>query len=354
MKTAIFYDLENIALVIKNGELDQAINALRQKIEASELVTDIVLQKAYISKNHPNLAQIEPVLKKHKIELVAVEPISGVGKKKANLVDFKMSVDVVATIAANRGIKTVAMASGDNDFGFLCQHIKEMGKKLLLISRYATTGEAMLKLCDDWVNLSEEILTPKCMLKFIRKRISTDYSQADFLEALGDFLRALEDDLVIRRYLSSFGLPLPMFIAVLHERIAQFPKYDKLGFANISGLMEIVLSGTSFECKGNIVKYSESKPPLLINRLIDSILFLPPGYTREKLFEYYDVIAKIDQVDEFLEYVNFMKHSGMLNGNTLCRKRTFRATIREHLRNMMKKAGIALDEAALMALNKKL
>lgn len=354
MKTAVFYDLENISLPSKNGELDQAIKVLRQKIEASELVKDIVLQKAYISKTYPNLTQLEPVLKNHQIELVAVEAVSNAGRKKPNLVDFKMSVDVIATIATRRSITTVAVASGDNDFGFLCQQIKDMGRKLLVISRYAAMGEAMLKLCDDWVNLSEDSLPPNFIRRAIAKRISTDYSQTGFFQALGDFFHLLENDVLIRRYLSSVGISLHKFITLLHERISKFPDYNKLGFKNISSFMEVLLGDTNFECQGDILKYNSNKQPLSKNRLIDNVLCLPPGYTREKLFKYYDILTEIDQIEELLAYTNFMKHTGMLKYNSLCNKRTFRATIRKHTQGMMEKAGIVLDEAALTVIDKKL
>lgn len=75
MKTAVFYDLENIGLVSKNGEFIQAINSLKTKIEASELVSEIILQKAYISKTNPALPNIESALANQDIELEIVEPL---------------------------------------------------------------------------------------------------------------------------------------------------------------------------------------------------------------------------------------------------------------------------------------
>ena len=62
MRTAVFYDLDNIGLASKNGEFDQAISDLLQRIKSSDLVGDIVLQKAYIRKTHTAVAQIEPIV----------------------------------------------------------------------------------------------------------------------------------------------------------------------------------------------------------------------------------------------------------------------------------------------------
>ena len=63
MKTAVFYDLENLGLTSKNSTFMQSISNLRKKIEASELVGEITLQKAYIRKDHASRGQIESVIR---------------------------------------------------------------------------------------------------------------------------------------------------------------------------------------------------------------------------------------------------------------------------------------------------
>ena len=184
MKTAAFYDLENMGLASKNGEFEKTFSALLKKIPGNELVGEIVIQKAYISKSHPSLQHIQTALNKHNVELVAVEPVSNIGQKKSNMVDFKMNVDVIATISPRRSIKTIAVASGDKDFGFMCQQIKDMDRKLLIVSRFETTGDAMLKLCDDWVDTGDQPLTPKFIHKIIETRIRFNSAGLDFYDAL--------------------------------------------------------------------------------------------------------------------------------------------------------------------------
>ena len=354
MKTAVFYDLENVGLASKNGEFEQAITELTERIKASDLVGDIVLQKAYIRKTHGSVEQIMPVLKKYKIEPVMVEWLSDVVRKKTNLVDFKMGIDAIATISSKRSIETVAIASGDNDFGFLCQQIKEMGKKLLVISRFNTTGDIMLKLCDDWIDLNNQALTPKFICKAIEARIPSEEISGDFYNDFKAFIDALERDVLIRRYMETFGLLLSHFTGVMQSRNIMLPQTGKLGFASLSDFMEVLLYESNFECHNNFVKYTEKKSSLSQQHLIKSIVRLPPGYTREKLLNYYDLIAGIENVDELQNYINFMRRNGMVKGGTLCNRRTFRATIRNNLRKIMKKAGIAVDEDALAAFNREL
>jgi len=353
MKTAVFYDLENIGLASKNGEFEKAFTALQQKIKSSELVDEIVLQKAYIRRANSTFNQIEPLVKKHGLELVAVEPIVNNGRTK-NMVDFKMGVDVIATVTKKRSIATVAVASGDSDFGFLCQQIKELGKNLLVVSRFSTTSGALLKFCDDWVDLNQQTLTPKFICKAIESRILIELPKNDFFTSFEAFLCALENDLLIRRYMTNFGLPLSIFISTLHERGLEFPKFGGLGFANISAFMEVLFHGTSFECRGNTLKYIGKRQPMSQSNLIERLIQPPSGYTREKLFKYYDILKEIHNVEEFLLYLGFMRRAGMMKGNDLCVKRTFRATIRKHLRGLMEKSGLVMDEAAMAEVEKKL
>ena len=118
--------------------------------------------------------------------------------------------------------------------------------------------------------------------------------------------------------------------------------------------MEALLNDTTFEPKFGHVKYSSQREPLSQTYLLESIIRRPPGYTREKLFHYYDLLSEVESVDELMQYIHFMKRNGMLKENVLCYKRTFRATIRKHLRSVMSRAGVVLDEAALTESEKKL
>lgn len=352
MKTAVFYDLENIGLVNKNGEFSKAMDALKAKIEASDLVGEVVLQKAYISKANTALPNIESALKNHNIELVVVEPLLDAGQKKKNLVDFKMAVDVTATIASRRSIATVAVASGDNDFGFLCEQVKKMRKNLVVVSRYSTMGTSLLKICDDWIDLNEQAITPKFICKAINMRICDDYSNMDFLTAIKNFLNALGSDTFIRRYMEKHGLPTDIFVGLLNTRKITFSNYQSLGFITMSGFLSVLLNGTDFECRKGSVKYSIGKEPLTNVNLISNYLNLPDGYSREKLLKYHDVLAQVDNIDELLTYSKFMSRCGMIQDNKLCSKRTFRSAIRKHIRAVMEKSGIILDDDALAEIDR--
>ena len=354
MKTAVFYDLENIGLESKNGMFEKKLLALQKKIEKSDLVGEIVLQKAYIRKTDPALAQIEPMAEKLNVQLVPVEPMSGVPQKKTNMVDFKMGVDVTATIIRKRSIQTVAVASGDSDFGFLCQHIKEMEKNLLVISRFSVTGDILLKLCDDWIDLGGHDVQPKFITKVIDVRIKKEYKGKEFFEAFGGFLRAMEADSFIRRYMTKLGMPISVFVAILHDRHITFPKYNKLGFANVTAFVSALLYDTGFEHEGGIVKYTGEKEPLSQAHLIEKMINMPPGYSSQKLLRYYDILTEAESVDELATYINFMKQTGILKGSTLCQREAYQSVIFKHIQLLLEASGMVLNEDVIAKVKEKI
>jgi uncharacterized LabA/DUF88 family protein len=347
MKTAVFYDLENIGLTSKNGEFENSINDLVERIKGSGLVSEIVLQRAYISKSHPSIELIQPVVKKLKIELIQVEPLSESSRRLKNLVDFKMGVDLVATIAGKRSIGTVALASGDNDFGFLCQQIKDMGRKLLIISRYETTGDVMFRLCDDWIDLNGHVLSQKIITEAISHRITGDYTNMGFIPALNAFLTDIENDLLLRRWLTDYGIYLQFFVNAVQERQIPCPDHKELGFNSLTYLINTLLCETNFECKNGTVKYTGNKKEVSQRELINNLVKLPVGYSREKLLVYHDTLSGVENIDEMLTYINFMKRNNMLTDGKLCYKRTFKSTIRKYLKKRLALAGIELDKGEM-------
>jgi len=346
MKTAAFYDLENIGIVIKSGKLEQELLGLMDRIKASSFVGEIVLQKAYMRKNE-HTARVAALMAKHGVELVAVEPMSNVPQKKSNIVDFKMGIDVTATILRRHSIKTVAIASGDSDFGFLCQQIKEMGKNLIVVSNPNITGDALFRICDDWLDSRSAEIKPRIIEKAINLRLPKNYKSANFYDAIGDFLRLLESDPFVCGCMKRFGLPFGTFVSILQSRGVYFPKHTSLGFANLTSMLLIIFQKTGYEYKHDRVYYlGEGIAPSQL-RLLENIISKPRGYSREKLMEYYDIAKEAGDVSELLTYIEFMKRAGMLKQNELCTKRTFRAAIRKHLGDVLTKAGIEIDERAL-------
>ena len=216
------------------------------------------------------------------------------------------------------------------------------------------TGESLLEICDDWVDMDDHTPEPKFIRKVIEKRISTKYEGEEFFSTIRNFLRELEEDTLVRRYLANFGIPYSMLVSLALQRQIKFPSWVQIGFASQGDFIGVLLHNTCFEYKAGWIKYCAGKQPITQHHLIESIMNIPTGYSREKLIEYYDMVSETENLEEMLRYIDFMKRNGMLKGNVLCPKRTFRATIRKQIRAVAEKAGFVVDESALMDVAKKL
>jgi len=353
LKAAVFYDLENLCMISKDNRFEGALFDLIKSVKRSELVDAVVLQKAYISKSHAMLARVREVMAKFEIELVEVEPVAGAHLKKANMVDFKMSVDLIASIAYKHAIKTVVVASGDKDFGFTCQQVKEMGRHLVVVSRYENVGQALLDLCDDWIDLKKQPLSAKFVKNAIASRVKLDLVEDDFCVAFKRFIDALEQNVLVKRYLRDFGLHVDYFLMLVGEFV-KMPDHRDLGFKNTRALLTFFLSDTKFEIRGNEVKFSARKIPKQQHNLAEIMVNKPKGYSREKLLDYYDVLNRVENIDEMLTYVDFMKQNGMLTDNRLCYRRNYKSTIRKHAKQKLLRAGIEVDETMLTSLSETL
>ncbi|MCL2565237.1 MAG: NYN domain-containing protein [Defluviitaleaceae bacterium] len=354
MKTAIFYDLENITLVTKQGKFEKAFIALQDKIKSSELVSEIILQKAYIRKTpraEIKLDQMEPVMKKYNVDLVVVESLSN---KTKNMVDFKMGIDATEVIVRRRSIQTVAIVSSDGDFGFLCQQIKNMGKNLLVISKFSITGDALIKLCDDLIDFSDEQMKPSFMNKILDLRITKkNFAKEEPLSALNSFLSAMKEDDLTCRLMTRLGIDFSVFVSILQNRNINLPKYNKFGFPNVMSYMIFLLNNTGFEYKDNRVFYTGRTSPLSQSDLIENVINMPQGFSYEKLLQYYEVLTAVKNINEFTNYMNFMKRIGILKWNSLRPKRDMQNTISEYLQTLQEKSGLILEKGAVKKIEEK-
>lgn len=295
MKTAVFYDLENIGLSCKDESMAQFFHNTIAKIRSSDIVDEIALQRAYISKGSDVLPYVHNVLKNEGIELIEVEPVCGAARKKANMVDFKMDVDVIATVAAKRSLQTIAIASGDRDFGFMCRQIKDMGRKLLIVSKFNNTGEGLVRICDDWIDLSEHPLTTKFIGKAIATRVNLDCSEMDFYTAFHAVLSAFEADPLIKRCMTNFGLPFSQFVHIING-YKEIPDGQALELSTKGELIKLLLYDTAFSQRSGIVKFVGGRTCPTPDFLATQIAKLPPGYSGEKFLYYYDILNDVDDI----------------------------------------------------------
>ena len=230
MSTAIFYDLENISKFTAPKNYGEFKDSVKMMCD-SELVDDIVLQRAYISTTHPAYIKYNKFLNSMGIEICAVDP--NTNSKKANLVDFKMNVDCIAYSLSNK-IDTVVIATGDADFGFLCEELKNYGINVVVASYGITTNKSIIMLSDDWVDFSGEYSL--CDInELMTERIHPD-EPIDYKAAVRGVLEAMLSDKLVKRYMAMERFDLDM-LRSFTEKFYKAPRLEEISYIDFVSLL---------------------------------------------------------------------------------------------------------------------
>lgn len=346
MSTAVFYDLENISKFTTPKNFGEFKDSFKMICE-SELVDDVVFQRAYISTTHPAYIKYNKFLNSTGIEICAVDP--NMNSKKANLVDFKMNVDCVAYALSNN-IDTVVIATGDADFGFLCEELKSYGKNVVVASYGVTTNKSIIMLSDDWVDFGNEYLL--CDIhELMEARIHIENS-IDYKDALCRVIEAMLNDKLIKRYMAMERFDIDM----LRNFTEHFYHAPELGDMSYYEFISLLISGYKImflEKNGRILILPSdeeiSEPPLSLYELVTGTNF---DFSSERFKAWHTWFEEnIDSVNELVYYINFMTKNKLLtlDGDTaqLVPKRKCAAALLEHASQAVSALNIKPDEKEL-------
>lgn len=308
MSTAVFYDLENISKFTAPKNYGEFKDSVKMMCD-SELVDDIVLQRAYISTTHPAYIKYNKFLNSMGIEICAVDP--NTNSKKANLVDFKMNVDCIAYSLSNK-IDTVVIATGDADFGFLCEELKNYGINVVVASYGITTNKSIIMLSNDWVDFSGEYSL--CDInELMTARISID-EPIDYKAAVRGVLEAMLSDKLVKRYMAMERFDLDM-LRDFTEKFYKAPRLEEISYMDFISLL---ISGIEVEFinkNGRILIVPSAEPvpepPLNIYEIISGMDF---DFSTERFRAWHSWFEEnIDSVSELVYYMNFMTRNKLLN-----------------------------------------
>ena len=312
MSTAIFYDLENISAFTapKNyGEFKKSV----EEIERSPLVDSIVMQKAYISTTHTAYIKYKNFLDSTGIEICGVNP--KMNANKANLVDFKMNVDITADTISNN-IDTVVIATGDGDFGFLCEALKKMGKKVVIASYGITTNKSIVMLCDDWIDFSGKYELVS-IDELCRKRLAFTACD-DYKAAVVKLAQMMKEDVLISKYLRRTGIRTDEFTA-LSSLMCKAPTFDNIRLPR-EELLEVFLQplgmGIAENKDGAYVVFSEKEPQSSEYDIYERLSGMGKTFSKDRFRAWHEWFsANADSVKELTYYLSFMTKNSFIEYN---------------------------------------
>lgn len=307
MSTAVFYDLENISKFTAPKNYGEFKDSFKMMCD-SELVDNVVLQRAYISTVHPAYIKYNKFLNSTGIEICAVDP--NMNSKKANLVDFKMNVDCIAYSLSN-DIDTVVIATGDADFGFLCEELKNYGKKVVVASYGITTNKSIIMLCDDWVDFSHEYTL--CDINELMAARIRPEEPVDYKAAVRGVLTAMLDDKLVKRYMALGRFDLDM-LRSFTEKFYKAPRLEDMNYMDFVSMLIPGINVSFLNKNGRILIIPAEEPvpnpPLSIYEIISGIDF---EFSTERFRAWHSWFEdNLDSVNELVYYMNFMTRNNLL------------------------------------------
>lgn len=298
------------------------INKIEKFINESPVTDEIILKQAFISKKNNFPKKKIQELQEHGIEIFKVEmPCKKSGSN--NMVDFKMYAHIADYVARIRKVKTIILASGDGDFAFLCELIKSKNKNVVILSDSTQTNRGLIKICDDWIDLSNSYNYRKISVMTIFKdRLpEIDIGQMNIEESIRYLSDLIVKDVLLKKLIIKKRVSLETFLLIIGEYI-DLSVYKNLEEQKLEKLFNYLLWDTELKLmileKGKNICCGPAEAIDLNEKyknLYNSLIYKAPEHDKSKMLDWY-IYFKENKlyIKEMLYYRNIYKRTpDMLN-----------------------------------------
>lgn len=141
---AVFIDLENLALGVRNPKTD--VFDIEKVLERLLDKGKLIVKKAYA--DWSRFPAYTGPFHEAAIELIEIPRRSMTGKNSA---DIRLVVDAMDLAWSKTHIDTFAIVSGDSDFSPLVSKLKENGKRVIGLGMRDSTSELLRDNCDEFI-----------------------------------------------------------------------------------------------------------------------------------------------------------------------------------------------------------
>lgn len=143
-QVASFIDFENVAIWAEENFFDLDLKKIMEYLQSRG---PVVIKRAY--GDWSRFSKYRDDLVDNSIDLVQMYSIRS-GKNRA---DIRLALDAFETAIHRPQIGTMAIVSGDSDFGELASKLREYGRYILGIGPRAITHPLLVKSCDEFIYL---------------------------------------------------------------------------------------------------------------------------------------------------------------------------------------------------------
>lgn len=144
--TAIFIDLDNIAIGANEVNLTLDTALILQHVRKLTENSRIVIRRAY-----GDWRQNGHIPRQLALNGFELQSVVRLGNNDKNLADIQMVLDAAETIIDCKTIETYVLVTGDRDFMPLVQMLRRRGKQVIGMGIKHTTSDSLVSLCDEYV-----------------------------------------------------------------------------------------------------------------------------------------------------------------------------------------------------------
>ena len=169
-KIALFIDFENIALGLKDANLQKfdIHKVLERLLEKGK----IIIKRAYC--DWENYKAYKRPFHEAAIDMIEI-PHRGVGGK--NNADIKLAVDTLELCYSKEHLDTFAIVSGDSDFSPLVSKLRESDKYVIGIGIRSSTAVLLTEICDEFI-FYDDLVSPPRKTRQISKSVEKKKAEA--------------------------------------------------------------------------------------------------------------------------------------------------------------------------------
>lgn len=334
MGFGIYYDVENVGLHNNNknsfNSINNVLNEINEYIKRTGEDCEIIKHKAYYNPAG-SAARFPNSLTEYGIEQKPV-PTPPNEKRKSNMVDMKMIVDIVSDITENDQMHSVIIATGDKDFSFLADNLRQKGIKVVVVADCKKMPASLLSSCDEYLPLRLDEIDTNDIKTFFSERIKKERNvsknPSSVEGAIFGFILEICDDQLLERFIASSKLKVSTFKKLVIDKYGSDIILNS-GTADATMFLARLLKGTKLciaMVDGKSTICFRSLVPEDVNVLEDPKLggielngFLTSRYGLSEDFKLSELktFAKyceknINTIDKLVHYIDILRASGLM------------------------------------------
>ncbi len=184
-KIALFCDLENVALGVRDSEIKKF--DIKLVLERLLEKGKIIVKKAYC--DWERYSEFKRPFHESGIEMIDIPQRRYSGKNSA---DLKMAVDAMELCYSKEHLDTFVVLSGDSDFSPLVSKLKENNKSVIGVGVKNSSSALLIDNCDEFI-FYEDVWRDKAQAKKAPKLTGVGKSKnAEAFELMVDAIHALK------------------------------------------------------------------------------------------------------------------------------------------------------------------